>query len=47
LSNEAGVTIASSIGVANANADISAMAGYLAMSIPFFVLRLSKGLAHL
>lgn len=43
VSNEAGVTIASSIGIANMNADISAMAGYLAMSIPFLSLALVKG----
>jgi conjugal transfer mating pair stabilization protein TraG len=43
ISNEAGVTIASSVGIANMNADISAMAGYLAMSIPFLSLALVKG----
>jgi len=43
ISNEAGVTIASSIGLANMNADITAMAGYLAMSIPFLSLALVKG----
>ena len=43
ISNEAGVTIASSIGITNMNADISAMAGYLAMSIPFLSLALVKG----
>lgn len=43
VSNDAGVTIASSIGIANMNADIAAMAGYLAMSIPFLSLALVKG----
>ncbi len=43
LSNEAGVTIASSVGLSNMNADIAAMAGYLAMSIPFLSLALVKG----
>ena len=43
ISNEAGVTIASSVGLSNMNADISAMAGYLAMSIPFLSLALVKG----
>lgn len=43
LSNDAGVTIASSLGVYNMNADISAMAGYLAMSIPFLSIALVKG----
>ena len=43
ISSEAGVTIASSVGLANMNADITAMAGYLAMSIPFLSLALVKG----
>ncbi len=43
LSNADGVTIASSIGITNVNADIAAMAGYLAMSIPFLSLALVKG----
>lgn len=43
LSNEAGVTIASSVGITNMNADITAMAGYLAISIPFLSLALVKG----
>lgn len=43
LSNKAGVTIASSVGLANINADISAMAGYLAMSIPFLCIAIVKG----
>lgn len=43
LSNKAGVTIASSVGLANVNADIAAMAGYLAMSIPFLSIALVKG----
>lgn len=45
LSNEAGVTIASSVGLINANADIAAMAGYLAMSIPFLAIALVKGVS--
>ena len=43
ISNPQGVTIASSVGIANVNADISAMAGYLAMSIPFLSIALVKG----
>ena len=43
LSNEAGVTIASSVGLANLNADIASMAGYLAMSIPFLCIAIVKG----
>jgi conjugal transfer mating pair stabilization protein TraG len=43
LSNQAGVTIASSVGLANVNADMAAMAGYLAMSIPFLCIALVKG----
>lgn len=43
ISNPAGITLASSIGVTNANADIAAMAGYLAMSVPFLSLALVKG----
>ena len=43
MSNEAGVTIASSVGLTHMNADITAMAGYLAMSIPFLSLALVKG----
>ncbi|MEI8295106.1 MAG: conjugal transfer protein TraG N-terminal domain-containing protein [Alphaproteobacteria bacterium] len=43
MSNEAGVTLATSVGVANVNADIAAMAGYLAMSIPFLSIALVKG----
>lgn len=43
VSNEAGVTIANSIGITNMNADISAMAGYLAMSVPFLCVALVKG----
>jgi conjugal transfer mating pair stabilization protein TraG len=42
-SNPEGVTIASSVGLMNLNADISAMAGYLAMSIPFLAIALVKG----
>jgi conjugal transfer mating pair stabilization protein TraG len=44
LSNEAGVTLATSTGIANLNADIAAMSGYLAMSIPFLCIALVKGL---
>src|SRR6202012_2809932 len=43
MSNDAGVTLATSVGVANVNADIAAMAGYLAMSIPFLSIALVKG----
>ena len=43
LSNEAGITIANSVGLVNVNADIAAMAGYLAMSIPFLCIALVKG----
>lgn len=43
ISNAQGITIASSIGVTNANADIAAMAGYLAMSVPFLSIALVKG----
>lgn len=43
LSNENGVTIANSVGLMNANADMAAMAGYLAMSIPFISWALVKG----
>ncbi len=43
LSNDAGVTIASSVGLSNVNADIAAMSGYLAMSIPFLCIALVKG----
>lgn len=42
-SNPEGITIASSVGLMNLNADISAMAGYLAMSIPFLAIALVKG----
>lgn len=43
VSNPDGVTIASSVGLMNVNADMSAMAGYLAMSIPFLAIALVKG----
>jgi conjugal transfer mating pair stabilization protein TraG len=43
ISSETGVTIASSVGLVNANADLAAMAGYLAMSIPFLAVALVKG----
>ena len=42
-SNPEGITIASSIGLMNLNADMSAMAGFLAMSIPFLAIALVKG----
>lgn len=44
ISTEAGVTIANSVGIMDANADISVMAGYLSMSIPFLSIALVKGL---
>lgn len=43
LSNELGVTIASSVGLSNINADIASMAGYLAISIPFLCIALVEG----
>jgi conjugal transfer mating pair stabilization protein TraG len=43
ISNSDGVTIASSAGLMNLNADISAMAGFLAMSVPFLAIALVKG----
>lgn len=43
ISNPEGITIASSVGLMNLNADISAMAGYLAMCIPFLAIALVKG----
>ena len=43
VSNEAGVTIASSVGLVNVNADVAAMAGYLAISIPFLCIAIVKG----
>ena len=43
ISNPQGVTIASSVGIANVNADIAAMAGYLSLSIPFLSIALVKG----
>lgn len=45
VSNELGVTIASSVGLANVNADIAAMTGYLAMSIPFLCVAIIKGVS--
>lgn len=42
-SNVEGITIASSVGLMNLNADMAAMAGYLAMSIPFLAIALIKG----
>jgi conjugal transfer mating pair stabilization protein TraG len=47
LSNEAGVTIASSVGLSNVNADIAAMAGYLGLSIPFLCIAMVKGVGAL
>ena len=47
ISNQAGVTIASSIGLSNVNADMAAMAGYLAMSIPFLCIAMVKGLGSI
>lgn len=44
LSNKAGVTIVSSVGLANVNADMAAMSGYLAISIPFLCIALVRGL---
>jgi conjugal transfer mating pair stabilization protein TraG len=43
ISNPEGITIASSAGLMNINSDMSAMAGYLAMSIPFLAIALVKG----
>ena len=45
VSNELGVTIASSVGLSNVNADIAAMTGYLAMSIPFLCVAIIKGVS--
>jgi conjugal transfer mating pair stabilization protein TraG len=42
-SNSEGITIASSVGLMNLNADMAAMAGFLAMSIPFLAIALIKG----
>lgn len=44
LSTKGGVTIANSVGMMDANADIGAMAGYLSMSIPFLSIALVKGI---
>ncbi len=43
VSNPEGITIASSVGLMNLNADMAAMAGFLAMSIPFLAIALIKG----
>jgi len=43
ISNPEGITIASSAGLADLNADIAAMAGFLAMSVPFLAIALVKG----
>ena len=45
VSNELGVTIASSVGLANVNADLAAITGYLAMSIPFLCVAIIKGVS--
>ena len=42
-SNADGITIASSVGLMNLNADMAAMAGYLAISVPFLAIALVKG----
>ena len=43
ITTEDGVTLANSLGLYNINADMSAMAGYLSMSIPFISYALVKG----
>lgn len=43
VSNPEGITIASSAGLVNLNADMAAMAGFLAMSVPFLAIALVKG----
>lgn len=43
--NSSGVTIASSVGLANVNADLAAMSGYLSMSIPFLCVAIVKGIS--
>jgi len=43
VSNPEGITIASSVGLTNLNADMAAMTGFLAMSIPFLAIALVKG----
>lgn len=45
ISNSAGITIASSLGVQNISADMAAMAGYLSMSIPFICIAVVKGVS--
>lgn len=47
LGNEIGVTIANSVGLANVNADIALMTGYLSMSIPFLCVAIIKGVSSL
>ncbi len=44
VSNVEGITIANSVGLVNVNADIAAMTGYLALSIPFLCIAMVKGL---
>ena len=41
--NEGGISIANLLGIVNLNADMSAMAGYLSLSIPFISYALVKG----
>ena len=43
ISSEEGLTLANASGLYNLNADMSAMAGYLSMSIPFIAYALVKG----
>lgn len=45
LSNHQGITLANSMGLAQANADVSAMASYLVMSIPFLCIALVRGVS--
>ncbi len=45
VSNVDGITIANSVGLVNVNADIAAMTGYLALSIPFLCIAMVKGLS--
>jgi conjugal transfer mating pair stabilization protein TraG len=43
VSNHQGITLANAMGLAQANADVSAMASYLVMSIPFLCIALVRG----
>lgn len=47
VSSPKGVTIASSVGLVNCNADLAAMTGYLAISIPFLCVAIVKGVDSL